>query len=168
MHSAWPASHAASRRYSSRCASAPCSNVLRLRPTRLCIGHGQSLALGMHRGGLAVKTTRLSLVCRNFYPRLIGKVGIAPTTRPVRPPVTAGRWKRENFACCPLALGKVALPIAQESQRLLLMERERVVDLRPDAVLRKPCPQFIPARNADDVLVEDVVGARVGPGRTRP
>src|ERR1700755_2640304 len=44
------------------------------------------------------------------------------------------------------------------------MECDRVVDLRPDAVLCEPRPQFIAAGGADDVLVVDVVGARVGPG----
>ena len=43
------------------------------------------------------------------------------------------------------------------------MKREGIVDLRPDAALGEPYAQLIPARNADDVLVEDVMGARVGP-----
>ena len=61
------------------------------------------------------------------------------------------------------ALRKIAFAVAQGSQRFLLMEREGIVDLRSDTLLGEPCPQLVPACDANDVLVVDVMGARVGP-----
>src|ERR1700744_4436825 len=73
----------------------------------------------------------------------------------------------EHLAGGALALRKFALAIAKEGQGFLLMKRERIVDLRPDAALCKPCAQLVPARNPDDVLMEDMMGARVGPGQNQ-
>src|SRR5438309_298492 len=44
------------------------------------------------------------------------------------------------------------------------MEREGVVNLRPDTVLGKPGTQLIAACSPDDVLVEDVMGTGIDPG----
>src|SRR5882757_1867504 len=48
------------------------------------------------------------------------------------------------------------------------MEREGIVDLAPDTALGEPSAQLLPARNADDVLMKDMMRARVDPGQYQP
>jgi hypothetical protein len=45
--------------------------------------------------------------------------------------------KGQNLACGALALREIPLAIAQESQRLLEVERQRIVDLAADLPLRQ-------------------------------
>src|SRR6476646_2804948 len=48
------------------------------------------------------------------------------------------------------------------------MERQRVINLASDAAVGKVLAELVAARNADNVLVEDVSGARIGEGQHDP
>src|SRR5205085_4589778 len=69
--------------------------------------------------------------------------------------------ERERLAGGALGLREVACLVAQVGEAGLQVERDRVVDLRPDAVLSEVFEQRVaaPFRDADDVLVDDMARA---------
>ena len=71
----------------------------------------------------------------------------------------------EDFGGGALGVGEVAGLVAQVFERGLQMERDGVVDFAADAMRGEVVAQSVAARGADDVLVEDVGGARVGVGK---
>lgn len=60
--------------------------------------------------------------------------------------------------------GEVALLVAETGQAGLQVQRHGVVDLAADLAVGEVLAEFVAARGADDVLVEDVAGARIGDG----
>lgn len=71
--------------------------------------------------------------------------------------------QRQNFSRGALRFREVSGPITEERQRILLVEAERVVDLRANVMGGKISAQIVAAWSADNVLVEDVSGARIRP-----
>ena len=71
--------------------------------------------------------------------------------------------QRQDFGSGAFGLREIACPVAQRAQRVLLVEAERVVDLRPDRVGGEEGAELVAARGADDVLVEDGLRLGVGP-----
>src|SRR5260370_344183 len=57
----------------------------------------------------------------------------------------------------------VALAVTERGAVLLVLELERVVDFGPDAAMGEEWPKLIQTSNADDLLMVDMMGARVGP-----
>ena len=74
-------------------------------------------------------------------------------------------WQRQNLIRGAFALGEVAAFVAHGLERLLQMQRHRIVDLAADLSLRKKCAQLIPPWGADHVLMEDMYAARIGVGK---
>ena len=72
--------------------------------------------------------------------------------------------EREDFGGGALGLGEVARAVAEVAESVLLVETERVVNLAADVFVGEVGAEVVAARGADDVLVEDVLGAgmRVG------
>ena len=70
----------------------------------------------------------------------------------------------EDFLGGSFGDGEVAGLVAEVGEGLLLVEGEGVVDLGADAVGGEVGAEVVAARGADDVLVEDMGGAGVGPG----
>ena len=62
------------------------------------------------------------------------------------------------------AHGEVALLVAEVSQAGLQVQGDRVVDLAADFLFGQVVAEFVAAGSADDVLMKDVSGARVGDG----
>ena len=56
---------------------------------------------------------------------------------------------------------KVALFVAEARQTRLQVQRQRVVNLAADLTVGEVLPQSVPPRRANDVLMEDMAGARI-------
>jgi len=72
--------------------------------------------------------------------------------------------EREDFVGGGFADGEVALLVPEAGEAGLEMEWEGVVDLAADFLVGEVLAECVAAWSADDVLVEDVAGARVGDG----
>ncbi len=71
----------------------------------------------------------------------------------------------ENLGSSALAFREVSGTVAEVEESLLLMEAKRVINLGADAVGGEVCAEFVSARSAEDVLMEDVLGAGMGVGK---
>jgi len=71
----------------------------------------------------------------------------------------------EDFGGGAFGFGEVAGFVAEGREGGLLVEAEGVVDLGADVVGGEVGAELVAAVGADDVLVEDVLGAGVGPGQ---
>ncbi len=67
----------------------------------------------------------------------------------------------EDFGGGALGFGEVAGAVAKVAESVLLVQAERVVDLAADVLAGEVGAEFVAAGGADDVLVEDVLGAWV-------
>ena len=65
----------------------------------------------------------------------------------------------QGLAGRPLALGEVALAVAEIGEALLHVQRDRIVDFVADLLLFQIRLQLVAARHADDELVVDVAVA---------
>ena len=72
--------------------------------------------------------------------------------------------KGEDLGGGALGLGEVSGTVAEEGKRGLEVEGERIVDFGSDARCGKSGAELVAAGSADDVLMEDVLRARVGVG----
>ena len=70
----------------------------------------------------------------------------------------------EDLVSGGFADGEVALFVAEDGQAGLKMQREGVVDFAADLPVGEVLAECVAAWGADDVLMEDVAGARVGDG----
>ena len=71
----------------------------------------------------------------------------------------------EDFGGGLFGVGEVAGFVAEVFERGLQVERDGIVDLAADAQGSEMVAELVAAWRADDVLVEDVGGARIGPGQ---